>query len=110
MKARVRKSVESESEIQTSICHYLSLKHYFFWRQNTAPLFRDGRFFSMPKYSLTGVPDIILIKDGKFWGLEVKRPKGKQSPNQMEFEERCKKAGGEYHVVTGLEDIIKIGL
>lgn len=110
MKVGNRKSVGSEIAIQNSICDYLSLKHYFFWRQNTAPLFRDGRFFSMPKYSLTGIPDIILIKDGKFIGLEVKKPKGKQSDNQKIFEERCKKAGGEYYIVTDLKDVEAVGL
>ena len=105
-------STIKEKDIQDSICAYLSLKKLFFWRQNVNPIYnpKSGSYRKMPKYSLTGVPDIILIKDGKFWGLEVKRPKGKQSPNQVEFEERCKKAGGEYHVVTSLEDINKIGL
>lgn len=110
MKAGNRKSVGSEIDIQNSICDYLSLKHYFFWRQNTIAPFREGRWFSQPRYSMNGIPDIILIKNGKFIGLEVKKPKGKQSDNQKIFEERCKKAGGEYYIVTDLKDIEAIGL
>lgn len=110
MKVGKLKSVVSESQIQNSICDYLSLKHYFFWRQNTAPMFRDGRFFSMPRHSKKGVPDIILISQGQFIGLEVKREGGKQSPYQKEFQVGCEKAGGKYYIVTDLKDLEKIGL
>lgn len=101
---------ELESGIQTAICEYLARKKHFFWRQNTAPLFRDGRYFAMPKYSIKGVPDIIVIKDGYFIGLEVKRAKTKQSPDQKEFERRCKESGAEYWVVRSIDDVQEIGL
>lgn len=108
------KSVASEKQIQESICGYLALKKYFFWRQNTNPIYNvaSGGFRRMPPYSKTGVPDIILIRrpSGKFVGLEVKRPKGKQSPNQVDFQKGCQEQGGEYYVVTSLEDLEKIGL
>lgn len=99
-----------EKEIQLTICKYLEYKRHFFWRQNTTPIFDKDHFRSMPKYSLNGVPDIILIKDGIFWGLEVKQPKGKQSENQKLFEYKLKKAGGKYNIVTSLDDIIALGL
>ena len=103
-------SQAKESDIQLSICDYLAAKRHFFWRQNTAPLFREGRFFAMPKYSKVGVPDIIVIFNGKFIGLEVKRPNGKPSVGQKEFESDCIKAGGAYHLVCSIDDVIKIGL
>ena len=64
----------------------------------------------MPKYSKNGVPDIILIKDGKFIGLEVKKPKNKQQQSQIDFQQGCEKAGGTYRVVYNLDDVIAIGL
>jgi hypothetical protein len=44
----------------------------------------------MPKHSLRGVPDIILIKQptGRFIGLGVKTAAGRLSPEQREFEGR----------------------
>jgi hypothetical protein len=99
-----------ESSIQKSICDYLALKKHMFWRQNNNPIYSEGRMFKLPKYSMQGIPDIILIKDGFFIGLEVKRPKTKQSPGQLEFERRCKEAGGEYHVVRSIDDVKNIGL
>lgn len=104
-----------ESEIQNSICDYLSLKRYLFWRQNTSPTIQNDKsgnwhFRRMPKYSMKGIPDIIIIKDGQFIGLEVKRPKGKQSEFQIEFQKRCEENGGKYFVVTSIDDVKSIGL
>ena len=101
-----------EKDIQLAICELLALKKQFFWRQNTAPAVQKDasgwRFRSMPAYSKKGVPDIIWIRNGKFIGLEVKRPKGIQSDVQKEFESACKEAGGEYYVVTSVDDVIKM--
>lgn len=103
-----------EKDIQKSICEYLNLQHHFFWRQNSIPpVQRSGgqmQFRRMPPYSMNGVPDIILIKNGKFIGLEVKRENTKQSPAQKTFEIRCVTAGAEYHVVRSIDDVKKIGL
>lgn len=103
-----------EKEIQKTICTYLfDLKHYFGWRQNTAPTVQksgDGwQFRRMAAHTMKGTPDIILIKDGIFIGLEVKRPGGKQSDDQKEFEKKCLKAGGQYHIVTSLDDVRALG-
>ena len=101
-----------EKDIQLAICDYLALHKYFFWRQNTTSVYdpTNKRFRSMPKYSKNGVPDIILIKDGMFIGLEVKRPTGKISDSQKEFQDGVEKVGGQYHVVTCIEDVQRIGL
>lgn len=57
------------------------------------------------KYMRKGVPDIIVLIDGKFIGLEVKAEKGRQSEHQKSFELECKKNGGKYYVVKTLEDV-----
>ena len=64
----------------------------------------------MPKHAMKGVPDIILIKDGTFFGLEAKRPGTKQSPNQLEFERRAKENGAQYHIVHSIDDVQELGL
>lgn len=57
------KLLEKESDIQRAICDCLALKKHFFWRQNTTPIFDPTKktFRKMPKYSLKGVPDIIVL-------------------------------------------------
>lgn len=101
---------EKETAIVNAICEYLSVKQHFFWRQNTGGMYREGRFFSLPRFSLKGVPDIILVKSGIFVGLEVKTEKGRQSPGQKEFQEKVTKAGGCYYTVRSIDDVIKLGL
>lgn len=102
---------EKETDIQRTICDYLALKKYFFWRQNTVPIFADGKFRSMPKYSMSGVPDIILIKKGGVvCFLEVKRKTGKLSPSQVEFFKKCTLVGADYNVVKSLDDVLALGL
>lgn len=99
-----------ESEIQSAICDYLALKGYFFWRCNNGGMFRDGRHFALPKYARRGVPDIILIQDGKFIGIEVKRATGYLSPDQKEFERECKEHGAVYFVARSIDDLVVFGL
>lgn len=102
-----------ESDILAAVCEYLAYKKVFFWRQNTMPPTQmvDGRrvFRRMPKWSMSGVPDIIAIGPaGRFLGIEVKRPGGRLSEAQMKFWEQCSTAGGMYCVVTSVDDMAKI--
>lgn len=103
-----------ETDIQKAICDYLSLRKHFFWRSNNTPIsqIENGKrvFRKMSKYAVAGVPDIIVIKDGFFIGLEVKQDKGRQSDGQKEFEKMCKNAGGEYYVVRSIDDVQNVGL
>ena len=64
----------------------------------------------MPKHSRRGVPDIIVVKQGQFIGLEVKRQGTCQSPEQKAFEKDVAHAGGQYYVVRSVDDVIAIGL
>lgn len=103
---------EKESDIQASICAYLSARRHFFWRNNNAPIYDPTRqaFRAMPKYTMRGLPDIIVIKDGWFIGLEVKRPRGAVSPHQKAFAALCSEHGAEYYVVRSIEDVQEVGL
>jgi hypothetical protein len=105
-----------EKDIQATICDYLTLKmnqgKLMFWRQNTGGIWnaKDQSYRAMPKYSLNGVSDIIIVKDGWAIFLEVKRKGTKQSESQLAFEKLVKQNNGEYHVVRSLEDVIELGL
>lgn len=110
----VKKSIgktSNEGAVQLAICEYLELKRYFFWRQNTVGIYdsKKGIRRTPTKYAMNGVADIILLKDGKSYFLEVK-DKSKQSDSQKKFEEGVKKAGCEYHIVRSIDDVIKLGL
>lgn len=107
-----KSGAEKETDIQRTICDYLQLKNYFFWRTNTTPIYDPTRkaFRAMPKYALKGVPDVILVLDGVFVGLEVKTRSGRQNEAQAAFEKRVKEAGGRYYVVRSLDEVKELGL
>jgi hypothetical protein len=100
-----------EGEVQSSICEYLVLKRIVFWRQNNFPPadLKGGFYRKMPPYSVKGVSDIIAIKNGKAYFLEVK-DQAKQSKDQKTFEEMVTRGGAVYAVVRSIDDVIKLGL
>jgi len=96
-----------ESDIQKVIIEYLKIKRIFHYRQNSgAFMTKSGGF--MRASSVNGLPDIVAIKDGRYIGIEVKTPKGKQSDAQKDIEREVTKAGGFYFIVRSLEDVRKI--
>jgi hypothetical protein len=101
-----------ESETQKAICDYLQIKRHFFWRNNNTPIFDPSsrKYRAMPLYAKRGIPDIIVIKDGKFIGIEVKASKGIQSDYQKKFQDECERAGGIYFIAKSIDDVIKQGL
>lgn len=102
---------ETESDIQSSICDYLAYRKHFFWRCNNVPApLASGGFRALPKYTPRGLPDIIIVKDGWFVALEVKKKGTYQSKEQKEFEANVKAAGGEYYVVRSIDDVREVGL
>jgi hypothetical protein len=107
----VKRGFVSETDIQRAICDYLAVRHYFFWRNNNTPIYdaTNKRFRAMPKHTMKGIPDIILVKNGQFIGFEVKSEQGKQSEEQKAFEMRCKLEGGLYHLVRSFQDVIELG-
>ncbi len=99
---------KEEKQLQNACEHYLTLKKHFFWKNNSGALpTKAGGFI---RFGAVGSPDICVVKDGFFIGLEIKTSKGKQSEGQKEFEKKLKDAGGEYYVVRSLEKLKEIGL
>lgn len=103
-----------ESHVQREICDWLFLHEFFFWRQNTIPVFEHGHFRALPKYTPRGLPDIMVLHGGRFIGLEVKNVrKGHPgytnlSEYQKDMREKILLNGGAYHMVTSLAEVKEI--
>lgn len=96
----------TESEIQKAVLQFLSVSRIFHYRNNSgAYLAEHGSYI---RYGLPGSPDIIAVINGKYIGLEIKRRKGKQDPDQVEFQRVLEKAGGEYYIVRSVDDVVSI--
>ena len=86
---------EKESQIQAKIIKGLraEFKGAFIWKAAAGP------------YSRQGIPDILMIYRGRFFGLEVKRPEGgRLSTLQAQSIEAINRAGGTAAVVHSLEE------
>jgi hypothetical protein len=55
-----------------------------------------------------GIPDLILIINGLFVGIELKAGKNKQSESQVEMEKKITKAGGKYYVVRSVAGLMEV--
>jgi hypothetical protein len=56
-----------------------------------------------------GIADIMALKDGKVYFIEIKQPKEKQLESQVKFEAWANKGGAFYSTVRGWDDLqIKI--
>ena len=106
-----------ESDILRECCQYLQNRGFFFWRINNIPV--HGRTRS--KFQPLGLPDIMMLKNGFFFAIEVKRPKGneterepngrmirerKLSPSQSEWATRCVFEDGNFAVVHSVQELI----
>ena len=97
----------SEKHIQKTILDYLAFKKIFHYRQNSGAFKTESGGY-MRTASVSGLPDIVAIKDGIYIGLEVKTATGRQSEEQREIQNRITAAGGLYLVVRSLDDVRKI--
>jgi VRR-NUC domain len=54
-----------------------------------------------------GVPDLILVRDGRTFGLELKAPNGRLSESQRIAHEEMKAAGAEVAVAVGIDQALE---
>jgi hemin uptake protein HemP len=52
---------------------------------------------------VAGVPDVIILHDGKTYGLELKATGGHLSPAQRDCHERMRAAGAEVATAVGID-------
>lgn len=99
-----------EGKIQKEILDHLTKQRVFHWRQNNGAVYDKRLGMYRSHAGMKGVPDIICVIDGKFVGIEVKTPRGKQSPDQVFFQKRLEANGGVYILARSLADVVSCGI
>lgn len=100
----------SEKDIQDSILEYLAVKGAMAWRNNTGV----GKFKNknggerFVRFNVKGASDIFAIKNGHFYAIEVKKPGGVVSDDQVTFLGNVRRAGGTALVAYSLQDVENI--
>lgn len=98
-----------EADIQRAILDYLRAHPRVSWRarMNTgAATTESGGFI---RFAFRGCPDVIgMLRDGRFFAVEVKRPGGKPSTEQAAFVERVNEHGGLACVAYSVHDVERL--
>lgn len=95
----LREHLPKEPYYQDKIKKFLESTYpeAFTWKEAAGP------------YSRQGIPDVSFVKDGRYYGFEVKRPFiGVLSKIQEQTIKRIRAAGGIAEVVTFPEEVRKI--
>lgn len=99
-----------EKDVEQVIVEWLRIHKFHYAVNPTRSLYsqKGGRFKRFD--GTPGPPDIVVVVNSLYVGLELKRPGGdprkKQSPNQKEFQQDLEKVGGGYYqLVICVEDI-----
>ena len=110
---RKRKNKSVEHNLQFTVASYLKLRKFIVIDCDIM----DGLKFAQGtlRYPyivhhkkmgyIKGQPDMIAMKNGKVYCLELKSENGKQSKEQKAYQEMCAKNNIPYIVVRNLEDL-----
>mgnify|MGYP000938753648 FL=1 len=105
----------TEDVIQNAICKYLDMRKVCYWAVPNGGSRKGGAIEGarLKKTGVkSGVPDITVVYDGMYWGLEVKRPatdkhpKGYLTQSQKDMHEKIRNAGGSVETVYSVADVI----
>jgi hypothetical protein len=83
-----------EGEIQSEIIKYLKENKIWHFRYNANVTY--------------GLPDIFVIYQGYFVGVEVKTPTGRATELQKQMKQSIEDAGGYYIFATSVEDVYQL--
>jgi hypothetical protein len=106
---------ELEHEVQKAICKYLDLKKIFYFAVPNGG-HRHIKVASKLKSEgvKAGIPDLCILKDGRAYFIEVKRPKTVDSPkgrvtkNQVEVFGKITDQGCKVEVAYSVQDVEEI--
>jgi hypothetical protein len=98
-----------EGRIQAAILTKLKKAGVFCWRNNNTATY-DAKLGIYRAFNGTkGVSDIIaVLPGGQACFIEVKTPKGRQSPDQILFQKRVECLGARYVLARSVSDVEKV--
>lgn len=98
---------KAEAVMQTEIINAMNEAGYFAWRLYTGPIIRKGgRKGPNPA---KGMPDVLAIKEGQLYCIEIKGPKTSLAPHQKTWLEKADSFGAKVYVVRDAHDFL-VGL
>lgn len=106
----------TEKHIQQAICQYLVYAGFLVLRVNSGAA--KGEYKGVKRFlrfvwwqvlgmerSSRGVADVLALKDGRLWAIEVKRPGKSASKDQVKFVTAVLERGGVGLVAHSVEEV-----
>lgn len=107
-----RKDQDPERAIQTAVFQHLKQRgvpRSFAFHPINGGIHQKGRrrAINAGQGVVSGVPDVIIVREGQFFALELKKLSGKLSEAQIQCLEQLEAAGAICHVAYGLNDALR---
>lgn len=101
------KIYSKESDLQDDVNNFLDKTNYFYWRQNSGKMFKDGRWINFA--SKSGLPDnsVFYKNSSLFFGLELKLKYGKLTSHQKQTLPEMKQKGVLFFICESVYDVYK---
>ena len=102
-------SFAKETELQTKMVQWLRATHpeSLVWHCPNEACARRWNFYQNQGV-LKGAPDLTIILPGVVFFVECKTGRGRQTPEQKVFGEKCASLGIGYYVCRSLEQFVDI--
>ena len=101
-----QKKYTKESDFQEDVRKFLKSLGFFMWRQNSGTMFKDGRWIQFTDRK--GLPDITVIYNGVYIGIELKMKTGAFTKHQKVTIPLMIESGIHVYVVDNFEELFFI--
>ena len=101
-----QKKYTKESDFQDDVRKFLKSLGFFMWRQNSGAMFKDGRWIQFTDRK--GLPDITVVYNGVYIGIELKLKTGYFTKHQKETLPLMIESGVHVYVVDNFEELFLI--
>lgn len=97
-----------EADLQEDVNSFLDKTDFFWWRQNSGKMFKDGRWIHFA--SKSGLPDntVFYKSSTLFFGIELKLPHGKLTDHQKQTLPEMVQRKVLFFIAESVYDVFKI--
>ena len=95
----------TEAQLENQILQWLTYSGFFAFKLHDQAYFRDGAYRKGSPFQIRGQSDVVAIRNGEVFFIEIKTKTGKQSEHQKEFESKIKASGGNYMLVRSIDEV-----
>ena len=102
------KIYQKEADLQDDVNSFLAKTDFFWWRQNSGKMFKDGRWIHFA--SKSGLPDntVFYKNSSLFFGIELKLKTGYLTPHQKQTLPEMIQRGVLFFIAESVYDVYKI--